>query len=293
MTTSLASALPTFSGNVSQNVDFFIDQINSVEEREKWPNEKKLIILKIYCRDKALDFLANDSRAAIENDFENLEKLLKDKFSQVESFQVIQQKFSNFSQKCNQSVRELADEITTAATKYINEDSVENLSLHKLKENMKLTKFLDALRADIRIEVKKLGLSSFDRVIELASNIENALNNQKIYLNSINAEQNLERHQKIRFHVNESLHTVGHYNHTQTIIENNTNEKLILRKNSVISTVVPFHFEDIVSPKNHKTLQINTLNLQEVIKLRKEELNVSDFKLDHLNEKAKSEMIEL
>ncbi|KFM59288.1 Retrovirus-related Pol polyprotein from transposon 17.6, partial [Stegodyphus mimosarum] len=98
---------------------------------------------------------------------------------------------------------------------------------------------------------------------------------------------------KIRFHINESLHTVGRYNHIQTIIENNTNDKLILRKNSVIGTAVPFHFEDIVNPKNHETLQINTLNLQEVIKLRKEELHASDFKLDHLNEKAKSEMIEL
>ncbi|XP_035207760.1 uncharacterized protein LOC118194749 [Stegodyphus dumicola] len=192
MATSLASALPTFSGNLSENVNFFLDQINSVAKLEKWSDEKKIIILKINCRDKALDFLINDPRVAKENKFENLEKLLKNKFARVESFQDILQQFSNISQKCNQSVRELADEITTTATKYINEDSVEDSSLHKLKEKMKLTKFLEALRTDIRIEVKKLGPSSFDKAVELASNIENALNDEKTYLNSINVEQNLE-----------------------------------------------------------------------------------------------------
>ncbi|GBM43402.1 hypothetical protein AVEN_18580-1 [Araneus ventricosus] len=44
-----------------------------------------------------------------------------------------------------------------------------------LSEKLKLSKFIEALRPDIRVEVKKLGPKTFKSTVALAKNIDNAL----------------------------------------------------------------------------------------------------------------------
>ncbi|GBM63420.1 Uncharacterized protein K02A2.6 [Araneus ventricosus] len=54
-----------------------------------------------------------------------------------------------------------------------------------------------------------------------------------------------------------------------------------------------FDVNDIISPSESEIYQINNLNLDEIHKMRRDELLKSDFKLDHLNDKDKKDMQEL
>ncbi|GBO45841.1 hypothetical protein AVEN_173270-1 [Araneus ventricosus] len=54
-----------------------------------------------------------------------------------------------------------------------------------------------------------------------------------------------------------------------------------------------FDVNDIMSPSDSEIYQINSLNLNEIHKMRRDELLKSDFKLDHLNDKDKKDMQEL
>ncbi|GBM49348.1 hypothetical protein AVEN_148676-1 [Araneus ventricosus] len=54
-----------------------------------------------------------------------------------------------------------------------------------------------------------------------------------------------------------------------------------------------FDVNDIMSPSESDIYQINTLNLNEIHKMRRDELLRSDFKLDHLNDKDKKDIQEL
>ncbi|GBO45393.1 Transposon Tf2-11 polyprotein [Araneus ventricosus] len=54
-----------------------------------------------------------------------------------------------------------------------------------------------------------------------------------------------------------------------------------------------FDVNDIMSPSESEIYQINNLNLNEIHKMRRDELLKSDFKLDHLNDKDKKDMQDL
>ncbi|GBM45838.1 hypothetical protein AVEN_180708-1 [Araneus ventricosus] len=54
-----------------------------------------------------------------------------------------------------------------------------------------------------------------------------------------------------------------------------------------------FDVNDIMTPSESEIYQINNLNLNEILKMRRDELLKSDFELDHLNDKDKKDMQEL
>lgn len=173
---SLMNVLPNFNGNEGECIKFFLDQFNAVANLENWNNTKKLIILKNKLSGKALEFLINDAKASVENNPKSLEELLVKKFRKSESFASRQENFFKISQKASSTVKEIAEEIENAANKFIPESDSETLAITQMRENLKLTKFIDALRPDIRCELKKLGPSNFEKATEMAKNIEKALN---------------------------------------------------------------------------------------------------------------------
>ncbi|GBM47213.1 hypothetical protein AVEN_271272-1 [Araneus ventricosus] len=54
-----------------------------------------------------------------------------------------------------------------------------------------------------------------------------------------------------------------------------------------------FDANDIMIPSESEIYQINNLNLNEIHKMRRDELLKSDLKLDHLNDKDEKDMQEL
>ncbi|GBM55273.1 Retrovirus-related Pol polyprotein from transposon 17.6 [Araneus ventricosus] len=98
---------------------------------------------------------------------------------------------------------------------------------------------------------------------------------------------------KLDYLINEFLNVPANANLFHTIIENNTNKVIHVRKNTIMGKLSTFDVNDIMSPSNSEIYQINNLNLNEIHKMCRDELLKSDFKLDHLNDKDKKDMQEL
>lgn len=96
---------------------------------------------------------------------------------------------------------------------------------------------------------------------------------------------------KIKFSLPESVHNVIDDEYFFSIIKNNTNANMNIRKSSNLGKIMEFENEQSIDPSEKECYQVNNLNLTEILKLRKEELNESDFDLNHLNSKDKKDML--
>lgn len=181
---SLVNSLPNFSGSKEENFKFFIEQIENLADLEQWDNHRKFVVLKLHCKDQALKFIANDPVASKINNFDQLKQSLDKKFSKTVSFAEKQQNLSSICQKQTQTVKNLAEQIEKAANDYLNIDENADANMLDLAQKLKLNKFLEALRSDIRIEVKKQNPQSFESAIETAVNIENAFKDPEVNVNN-------------------------------------------------------------------------------------------------------------
>ncbi|GBM68552.1 hypothetical protein AVEN_155848-1 [Araneus ventricosus] len=98
---------------------------------------------------------------------------------------------------------------------------------------------------------------------------------------------------KLGYVINESLNVPTDANLLNTISENKTNKVIHLRKNINMVKLSTFDVNDMMSTSESEIYQISNLNLNEIHKMRRDELLKSDFKLDHLNDKDKKDMQEL
>ncbi|GBN25724.1 hypothetical protein AVEN_232067-1 [Araneus ventricosus] len=87
---------------------------------------------------------------------------------------------------------------------------------------------------------------------------------------------------KLNYTIKNSLHEYNENNKFSTIIENNSNQKIRIGKKTKIEVIQKFHEEDIVEPTD-QIGQVNTISLEKVKRMRKEELNPNQFNLNHLN----------
>ncbi|GBM60461.1 hypothetical protein AVEN_219866-1, partial [Araneus ventricosus] len=69
----------------------------------------------------------------------------------------------------------LAEQVSYTTEKFSNPNNSEEENTINLTEKLKLSKFIEALRSDIRVEVKKLGPKTFKSAVAIAKNIDNAL----------------------------------------------------------------------------------------------------------------------
>ncbi|GBN13874.1 hypothetical protein AVEN_270092-1 [Araneus ventricosus] len=97
---------------------------------------------------------------------------------------------------------------------------------------------------------------------------------------------------KLNYNIQNSLHEYNENNKFTTIIENNSNQKIRIRKKTKIGVIQKFHEEDTVEPTD-QIGQVNTISLEKVKRMRKEELSSNQFNLNHLNGKVKEEILQL
>lgn len=185
MSQSLVNSLTPFHGNKNEDINFFLSQIEQLASLEKWPSEKKLIVLKLNLRDNALKVVTENSNLSQCDDFEHLAKELRNKFERKINFIECQNEFNKLSQEINQTVKDLAEKVELATQNFINPNKVHDPQIIELEEKLKLSKFLSALRPEIRLEVQKLGPKSFKEAINSAKNIEMALNDETAHCNSV------------------------------------------------------------------------------------------------------------
>lgn len=172
---SLESSLSNFYGNKDEDITFFINQVKNVANLEQWSETKKILVLQMHLKGNALDYLINNESAKNETKFENLCNLLLGKFARKTDFNEIQNTFNQITQKQGQKVKDLAEEITKLGELYLNPTNSKNKELIDLAEKMKISKFLEALRADLQLSVRKRNPKSFSEAIQYAIDIEQAL----------------------------------------------------------------------------------------------------------------------
>lgn len=98
---------------------------------------------------------------------------------------------------------------------------------------------------------------------------------------------------KFKYNINDSLHSISEGEYIFTIIENNSNSKIHLRKNTKLGILQNFSTDQIISPQEEEVYQINNLNLKQILQLRKEQLKTEDFDLEHLPPKEKEEILKM
>lgn len=191
--TSLINALPDFSGNEDENVSLFVKNISDICDLkpEVWSDQKKIILLRLHCKGKAEQFLSEDPVASNEKSFENLTNILINKFKRKENFQTISNEFANVVQKPRQTVQQLAEEIQKLAHKFI-ENPSKIPDMDQLRSNLMFSRFLEALRSDIKQEVLKFGTKSFQEAVNKAIHIEKALEENTFTVQAMTAAQNVD-----------------------------------------------------------------------------------------------------
>ncbi|GBN95518.1 Transposon Tf2-6 polyprotein [Araneus ventricosus] len=182
MAQSLISSLTPFKGG-NENFDFFIKQFIEIAKLEKWGEAKKILVLKLNLKDEALKFLVSNPKLEELDHFDSLVKKLEEKFCKKPNFEEAQRQFNNLKQKVSQSISDLAEQVSSTTDKFSNPNNSEEENIVNLTEKLKLSKFIEALRPDIRVEVKKLGPKNFKSAVAIAKNIDNALSDDGAELN--------------------------------------------------------------------------------------------------------------
>ncbi|GBL71094.1 hypothetical protein AVEN_178087-1, partial [Araneus ventricosus] len=181
MAQSLISSLTPFKGG-NENFDFFIKQFIEIAKLEKWGEAKKILVLKLNLKDEALKFLVSNPKLEELDHFDSLVKKLEEKFCKKPNFEEAQRQFNNLKQKVSQSISDLAEQVSSTTDKFSNPNNSEEENIINLTEKLKLSKFIEALRPDIRVEVK-LGPKNFKSAVAIAKNIDNALSDDGAELN--------------------------------------------------------------------------------------------------------------
>ncbi|GBN30949.1 Transposon Tf2-9 polyprotein [Araneus ventricosus] len=182
MAQSLISSLTPFKGG-NENFDFFIKQFIEIAKIEKWSEAKKILVLKLNLKDEALKFLVSNPKFEEIDNFDSLVKKLEEKFCKKPNFEEAQRQFNNLKQKVSQSISDLAEQVSSTTDKFSNPNNSEEENIVNLTEKLRLSKFIEALRPDIRVEVKKLGPKNFKSAVAIAKNIDNALSDDGAELN--------------------------------------------------------------------------------------------------------------
>lgn len=192
-TQSLVAALPCFSGEKDENVHAFIRNIEDIcsLNANNWPEAKKVVLLRLHCKGKAGDFVNCDPSVINENNFQKLSQSLINKFAKQVSFQEVSHKFSNIVQKPNQNVRELAEYIKKTAQIFVeNRDNIPQVE--SLRSNLMFTKFMEAVRSDIKVELLKFAPSNFEDAVKKAQDIEKSLDQQSLSINNLSSTQSID-----------------------------------------------------------------------------------------------------
>lgn len=171
----LLTSLPSFDGKKELNVKFYIDQFDQIAEQLKLKDELRLLYLKAKFSGKARERLANDMELSAENNYAKFKEKIILIFSSKISLNEAQESFFQIKQNPTESVEDFIARFNSESTKYFELTKLsDNNGAKQLFEILKLSKFLDGLKADIALEVRKKNVNSFKEACESALSMEAA-----------------------------------------------------------------------------------------------------------------------
>lgn len=174
MSTELISLLPRFSGAQGENWTEFKAQFNNIAELSEWEENEKLLILKTRLTGKAFSLIVQLEGEKQDCSWEEITAALANKFEKKRSSQEKQRRFEEIKYGPGMTMEELGNIVRSRTKEYlaIKQESAET---RDLLNRLMLQKFLEVVREDIALEIRKAEIEDFERAVEKAKRLEEIL----------------------------------------------------------------------------------------------------------------------
>lgn len=167
--------LTTFFDGEPNECNFFFKQFNDIATLSGWTDLEKLTILKTRLRGNALTFVLSDRELSETNDYNLVTERLVEFFSEEKGITDHQTKFSTCQQWEGESVKNFAYRVTMLTNNYLGTTiRTENQETKEILDRLKLSKFVDSLLPELRIDVLKTNPQNFNDAVTAAMNSQKA-----------------------------------------------------------------------------------------------------------------------
>ena len=169
--------LPCFDGKKETNINFFLSQWETLAKDSQLKQEVKLILLKAKFSGTARDTIINSKELNEESDYKTFIEKIKKEFQPKLTFEDVQNSFLTLKQNASQTMEDFIKAFNMAATKYIEKSGhSKEIGAVNFLQKVKLTRFLEAIRPDIALEIRKQAPESYEEAVNMAQKIESAFN---------------------------------------------------------------------------------------------------------------------
>lgn len=166
------SLLPNYSAKKEENFDFFIAQFEQVAQMAQWNDVQKLLLLKSKLHGDALQILAADFSMQSATSFDSLKIMLSDHFKTDKSLLQKQADFNAIRQLPGMTPRQLAMKLKSAAHLFLNLKDLHDGNGMSVIDTILLSRFCEALRDDVKWEVRKANPKTFEQAIDIAQSMD-------------------------------------------------------------------------------------------------------------------------
>lgn len=187
---STIGLMPKFSGEKGEDVKFFFTQFENIADLHNLTAAIKAAIVKVNLTGPALEFLRSSEELHKSNKYCKIKRELVNKFQKHETFADVQGEFNGLQQKPSQTIGEIAVLVEKAADKLTKNLNKEDKATENFVNDIKLNKFLQAIRGDIKLEIQKLGAKTFKEAVIIGKRVENAV--EEANVNNVLREKQTE-----------------------------------------------------------------------------------------------------
>ena len=158
----MIALLPDIFGRDGENFTNKFKQIKDIAQLAGWSETQLAVILKTKLKERAYDLFTRSTKLQNAVQAAEIIKLITDHFQNALSDSQKQSKFEGITQKPGQNIQDLALEIQNAAEDYLGNAHTDAEILGKIK----FSKFIQAVRPDIRKELIRSKTRDFDIAVK-------------------------------------------------------------------------------------------------------------------------------
>lgn len=174
-TDNLLNVIAPFDGKKECNIHYFIQEFDRAAVETKFSNEVKLIILRSKFVGTARERLQTDVELNSETDYGKFKEKAIQTFDTKKTFGESHNDFSKIQQKPAESMSDYIVRFNLVAAKFFDISGLSNKAdARKLFDLMKLHRFLESIKPDIALEIRKRAIEQYKEATEIALTVEEA-----------------------------------------------------------------------------------------------------------------------